>query len=258
MFSEGRRQHGLPRWSYHGYAEDRVSAQRDSLLVSHRSYYHTQAFDAGSGTDLQNADDHWERLSAAVTKSIVESPPGAPMETRFHIGALRVSTSVGQLSTGAYTMLATEQLTERSHIQRLGSGLAQVRHPENRASGQEIKAHVLAAIDRLRESVRLGQVSAVVETGSKESLERALVDAEQFVNAWPGAPVARPDVGLADDGEVNFYWKHRGTHVDLGFFGDGTYSYFAKDHRGERYFGDDVPAEDGLAAELLQILVEQA
>ena len=258
IFAEEGRHHRLPRWQDHGYAGDHGSAHGARLLISHHGFYHTREFDAGSGTDLQNPDDRWDRLSTAVAKSIVETPPGASMERRFHVGALEMSTRVGQRSGGAYEMLATEQLTEWSRVPRLDSALAQAVHPETPASGVEIKAQVLGAIDRLRESVRLGVASAVAETGSPESLERALVDAEQFVNAWPGTPIAKPDVGLADDGEVNFDWKHAGAHVDLGFFGDGTYSYFAKDDRGERYFGDDVPAGDGLAGELLQILVEQA
>ena len=221
MFPEEGRQSPLLRWSGHGYAEDHGFAQGGSLVGSHHGSYHIQAFDTGSGTDLQNPDDRWDRLSAAVAKSIVESPPGALAGRRFYIGSVRLSPPVRQQSGGSYAMLATEQLIEPSHVLRLGSALGQSGYPEKRASGLEIRAQVLGAIDRLRESVRLGLASAVAETASPESLERAMVDAEQFVKAWPGPPVAKPDVGLADDGEVNFYWKHRGAHVDLGFFGDG-------------------------------------
>lgn len=188
------------------------------LLVSRQ----IQAFDAISRTDSQNLDDRLDQ------------------------------------SGGAYAMLATEQLTERSHVLRSSGALAQDEPRTRRASGHGTKAPVLAAIDYLRERVRFGVAADVAETASPESLKKALVDAEQFVKAWPDTLVAKPDVGLADDGEVNFFWKHRGTQVDLGFFGDGTYSYFAKDRHGERYFGDDLPAADGLARELLHVLVEQA
>ena len=126
------------------------------------------------------------------------------------------------------------------------------------SSDHGTQAPVLAPIGYLRESARFGVASSGVATASPKAIQQALLDAEQFVKAWPDAQIAKPDVGLADDGEVNFFWKYRGTQVDLGFFGDGTYSYFVKDRHGERYFGDDLRAAAGLTRELLHLLVEQA
>ena len=139
------------------------------------------------------------------------------------------------------------------------AGLAEREHGHVRASPRhDAHAQILAEIDQLRGNVRLGVATAVEEGASVEGLDRALADAEQFVQAWPRTAVARPDVGLANDGEVSFFWRHKGAQVDLGFFGDGTYSYFAKDRHGERSFGDDVPAGEGLADELSLILVDRA
>ena len=85
-------------------------------------------------------------------------------------------------------------------------------------------------------------------------LDRAFDDAEEFVTAWPSVALQMPNVGLAEDGEVNFLWEGRGLHVDLGFYGDGTFSYFARDPGGLRYAGDDVAAVLGLPADLIAIL----
>ena len=82
----------------------------------------------------------------------------------------------------------------------------------------------------------------------------AFEDAMAFVRAWPGEALVMPDVGLADDGEVNFLWKGVDLHVDLGFYGDGTFSYYAKDGDGEEYAGDDVVANVGLPEDLLALL----
>lgn len=84
--------------------------------------------------------------------------------------------------------------------------------------------------------------------------QRAFDDAEAFVNAWPSVRLQKPDVGLADDGEVNFLWKGPELHVDLGFYGDGTFSYFARDRDGTRHAGDDLNASDGLPENLVAIL----
>ena len=82
----------------------------------------------------------------------------------------------------------------------------------------------------------------------------AFEDAMAFVRAWPREALVMPDVGLADDGEVNFLWKGVDLHVDLGFYGDGTFSYYAKDGDGEEYADDDVAATVGLPEDLLAIL----
>lgn len=112
---------------------------------------------------------------------------------------------------------------------------------------------VLRAVERLRDSV-----AESVASWAERPPENAFVNAEEFVRAWVHAGVAMPHVGVSDDGEMNFLWNHnRGTHVDLGFHGDGTRSYFARDCDGERYWKDDVPVGGGLTDELLRILVEQ-
>ena len=40
---------------------------------------------------------------------------------------------------------------------------------------------------------------------------QAFRDAEAFVRKLPLDSVSMPDMGLADDGEVNFLWKKRGS-----------------------------------------------
>ena len=83
---------------------------------------------------------------------------------------------------------------------------------------------------------------------------QALRDARTFVLSLPNGLVHLPDVGLADDGEVNFLWKDAGIHVDLGFYGCGTFSYYARDDKGHEYLEDECRAAHGLPSDLAALL----
>lgn len=82
----------------------------------------------------------------------------------------------------------------------------------------------------------------------------AFADAQVFVASLPEEPVPFPNVGLADDGEVNFLWNHDGNHVDLGFYGDGRFSYYARGQDGQSFHDDEVPASTGLPDDLKRLL----
>ena len=79
---------------------------------------------------------------------------------------------------------------------------------------------------------------------------RAFADARTFISRLPLNKIPLPEITLADDGEVNFFWKSNGVHVDLGFYGTGTCSYFARGRDGRRLYGDATPASEGLPSEI--------
>ncbi len=62
-----------------------------------------------------------------------------------------------------------------------------------------------------------------------------------------------PEISLANDGEINFLWESDGAYVDLGFYGSGTYSYFARGGSGREVRGEDVPASSGLPIEIVEL-----
>ena len=82
----------------------------------------------------------------------------------------------------------------------------------------------------------------------------AFRDAHAFIEALPDQPIPLPNLGLADDGEVNFQWKADGLHIDLGFYGTGTFSFFARGKTDEGFYGDDLPASGGLPGAILELL----
>ena len=53
----------------------------------------------------------------------------------------------------------------------------------------------------------------------------ALKDALSFIDLIPDAG-RLPSVALADDGEINFYWRQDGLFIDIGFVGDGKMHYY--------------------------------
>lgn len=84
--------------------------------------------------------------------------------------------------------------------------------------------------------------------------EQAFEDARRFIQALPPTSIHLPSIGLADDGEVNFLWKHHDVHIDLGFYGTGSFSYFARAQSDEKYHGDDVPASHGLPHDIVNLI----
>lgn len=84
--------------------------------------------------------------------------------------------------------------------------------------------------------------------------DSAFRDASEFVRNWNVEPLYMPDIGIADDGEVNFAWDQRGIYLDLGFYGDGTYSYYGKSRDGKEFLEDDLAPSDGLTSELRRII----
>ena len=84
----------------------------------------------------------------------------------------------------------------------------------------------------------------------------AFTDAEAFAGQLPSPLSQIPHISLADDGELNFAWNGGPIYIDLGFYGTGTYSYFARDKGGHKHHGDKVPAGGPIPDNLMQILSE--
>lgn len=77
----------------------------------------------------------------------------------------------------------------------------------------------------LREQV----LSYQAERPQISSVARAVNDALRFIDLIPTTAIL-PQVALADDGEVNFYWRRReDLLIDVGFVGDGIMHYYVWD-----------------------------
>lgn len=89
--------------------------------------------------------------------------------------------------------------------------------------------------------------------GSVGPTNQAICDAENFIRTTDWERLSAPYITAAADGEINFWWDRDGVTLDLGFFGDGSYAYFAKIGKTE-LLDDEVPVLQPLNHEIIEAL----
>ena len=90
--------------------------------------------------------------------------------------------------------------------------------------------------------------------GAEWPMEASFKDAAAFIDRLPVALRGSPYISLADDGEVNFAWSRDGMLIDLGFYGTGSYSFYARGRDGDEWFGDDISVMASLPEVLRALL----
>ena len=88
----------------------------------------------------------------------------------------------------------------------------------------------------------------------KAPTHAAITDAERFTRIMMRDDVYAPHISLATDGEINFLWMLPHLRLDLGFYGDGTYSYYGKTAVGDDFLVDDASVCTPLPEQLLQLI----
>lgn len=86
--------------------------------------------------------------------------------------------------------------------------------------------------------------------GFHDHLGDAMSDAEAFVASLAPDMVWLPEISVADDGEINFFWNINGIYIDLGFHGTKSSYYIRDDLLGREYFSDDLDPQEGLPPEI--------
>ena len=86
--------------------------------------------------------------------------------------------------------------------------------------------------------------------GFHDYLGDAISDAKAFVASLAPDMVWLPDISVADDGEVNFFWNVNGVYIDLGFHGTKSSYYIRDDLLEMEYFSDDLDPQAGLPPEV--------
>ena len=87
-------------------------------------------------------------------------------------------------------------------------------------------------------ALRKQVLSYRAERPRDSSVAKAVNDALQFIDLIP-ATATLPYVALADDREINFYWRRgKSLLIDVGFIGDGMMHYYVWDEAS----GADVDA----------------
>ncbi|MBF0283762.1 MAG: hypothetical protein HQL51_04815 [Magnetococcales bacterium] len=88
--------------------------------------------------------------------------------------------------------------------------------------------------------------------------DQVIQEALTFLLCALPVTIANPDPLPSGENEVGLYWTSpdRSFFVDVGFYGEGAYSFYAYDAQGQ-YKGDDIPLET-LHPDLAAILARHA
>lgn len=119
--------------------------------------------------------------------------------------------------------------------------------------------HRTERIDRLRQQIR---AYASFEDnwdgyGGSRPDRAAIVAAERFLMKLP-AGASLPRTGLSGDGEIGLFWDYGEGFIDVGFVGDGEYSYYARSSLGAELFGDNQKIDEDINEELVQFIRDYA
>lgn len=111
---------------------------------------------------------------------------------------------------------------------------------------QQLMTPLMVAVSKL---VNLDEGWAGIDSRSPSL--RAIQEAMVFARQLPGN-IPQPFVSPGTDGEVNFWWKYGKVQIDLGFYGEGTYSYFARLKDGSEFEADNIHYKTPLDANILR------
>ncbi len=104
-------------------------------------------------------------------------------------------------------------------------------------------------LDRLTELKK--KYSTVSLPNSTLPSESAFQNARDFVLTLPLNRIEKPAIHVASDGEVNFQWSGPDFQIDLGFYGNGKFSFYGAKEGREPILGDEVPVKDGVPNDLV-------
>jgi hypothetical protein len=89
----------------------------------------------------------------------------------------------------------------------------------------------------------------------KAPSEEAVDEAEKF--AWSflrDEGIEKPIISLAADGEIAFLWTLPDFRLDLGFYGDSTYSYYGRTSGGREFMSDGESIDAPLPEEIMKLI----
>jgi len=94
------------------------------------------------------------------------------------------------------------------------------------------------------------------DANGKAASKQAIYDAENFIRQlFPD--VKEPTITLAADGEINFLWILPELRLDLGVYGDGSYSYYGKTSSGNEFIADENSLDEKLPEEILAFITNK-
>ena len=140
--------------------------------------------------------------------------------------------------------LKYEEVTSKEYIEPVAANQVLDRHRQD-----------LTLIAKIHEKSKY--VNNWDGNGAKAASLEAINDAETFI--WillKYSIIHSPIISLAADGEINFLWILPGFRLDLGVYGDTTYSYYGKTLNGKEYLADDVDIKQRLPGHIINLILK--
>lgn len=60
--------------------------------------------------------------------------------------------------------------------------------------------------------------------------------------------------GLSGDGEIGLFFRGTSRFIDIGFRGDGNYSFYSRCYNNIEYFGDNLPINEPIPDDVMKAL----
>jgi hypothetical protein len=180
------------------------------------------------------------------------SAPTCSDATAFSFSAISPTTSPFGAPIGRFLNTLVESPFKRPDLIADTAILAPIPKAGHQFTAED-KRSDLTAIARIR--ILATYPEGWKGPGSKAASRAAAEDAETFARVFfKTLGIYSPLINLSANGEINFYWKTPKVTIDLGFYGSGTYSYYAVPSPGQPIADDDVPIDKPLPNELLDLL----
>ena len=227
--------HPSRNWSLVWSLKDIYNLSPSSIQI-----HHLTLLDEGEIKFLENLEDiHFNDSQHGSDRCYIGTD-----QTSFMPGSYRTEL-VGSIMPPEQSVPFTTEPMERTRRPKLDS-LASMGADLARPEGHRTLLRHLQELEQRPESERW--------PAAEWPSDKAFKDARTFIYALPMSSIPLPHLSFADDGEINFYWGQNGIHIDLGFYGTGTYSYYACGRDEEGFYDDDVPISSGLPGAVLALL----
>jgi hypothetical protein len=91
--------------------------------------------------------------------------------------------------------------------------------------------------------------------GTVAPTQSTIKDAEIFTRyLFTIGQIIAPYISASGDGEINFYWKRDDFLIDLGFAGNGSYSYYANLPNNCEIIADEASLRQSLPQEIISFI----
>jgi hypothetical protein len=170
-----------------------------------------------------------------------------------HTTAILMSViTINHCNTLQTTVSSPNSITTIKSITAIRPRASRIINSALNESGQE-------NLEKLKAIARIQEIAAYLDNwnGPDSIAPTALAakEAELFTRyIFSHNAIISPYISASNDGEINFYWKRDEFILDLGFFGGGSYSYYAHLPNGLEILEDQVSLHAYLPQEIVDLI----